>query len=113
MFWGKRAFSNAEDFGRYQERLIRLLYKNPARYREFMMLSTKTEDPARRMYYVGVPAEAFAEGFDDFEYVPDEEVPNVIDAVIVADVDSEEFTARFRYSSRALVTAAVRFVDGP
>ena len=36
-----------------------------------------------------------------------------IDAVIVADVNSEEFTSRFRYSSPSIVTDAVHFLDGP
>jgi hypothetical protein len=99
MIWGKRAFSNTEDFGRYQESVLKLLYANPTRYREFMMVATKTEDPASRMYYIGVPMDEFAESFDGFEYVPEDELPKVIDAVIVADVDSEEFTRRFRYAS--------------
>jgi hypothetical protein len=110
---GKRAFSSVEDFAQYQERLIKLLYENPTRYREFIMVRTKTEDPFSRIYYVGVPAEAFTEGFDGFEYVRDEELPKVIDAVIVADVNSEEFTSRFRYSPLSIVTDAVHFVDGP
>lgn len=113
MFWVKRALSNAEELGRYHERLVKLLYENPTRYREFMMVSTKTEDPASRMYYVGVLSEAFTEGFDGFEYVRDDELPEVIDAVIAADVDSEEFTSRFRYSSRSIASNAVHFLDEP
>ena len=111
MIWGKRAFSNTEDFGRYQERLLNLLYANPKQYREFMMVTTRTEDPESRMYYVGVPSEELAEGFDGFEHVPDEELPKEIDTVIVAAVESEEFTRRFRYSA-TLATTAVHFVDG-
>ena len=111
MLWGKREFSNAEDFGRYQERLVRLLYENPSRHREFMMVRTKTEDPVSAMYYVGVPTEVSTEAFDGFEHVPDEELPKVIDAVIVADVHSEEFTTRFRYASQSIITDAVHFLD--
>jgi hypothetical protein len=113
MIWGKRAFSSIEDFGQYQERLIKHLYQNPTRYREFIMVRAKTEDPASKIYYVGVPAETFTESFAGFEYVRDEELPKVIDAVIVADVNSEEFTSRFNYSSLSIVTDAVHFLDGP
>jgi hypothetical protein len=110
MVWGKRAFSNA-DFGRYHERLLKLLYANPASYREFMMVSTKTEDPTLRMYYVGVPLEKFTIAFDEFEYVPDEELPRVIDTVIVADVESKEFITRFRHPSQTIVADSVHFID--
>jgi hypothetical protein len=113
MIWGKRAFSGAEDFGRYQELLIKLLYEHSACYREFMMVNIKTEHPSSRMYYVGVPTEDFMTGFDGFEYVRDEELPKVIDAVIVADIGSEEFTSRFRYSSQSIVTDAVHSLGGP
>jgi len=111
MIWGKRAFSSAEDLGRYHERLLKLLYTNPSRYREFMMVSTKTEDPVLRMYYVGVPTEEFTEGFDGFECIQDNELPKVIDIVIVADVKSDDFIKRFRYPSQTFGTDAVRFID--
>jgi hypothetical protein len=111
MVWGKRACSSAE-FGRYHDHLLKLLYANPAHYQEFMMVSTKTEDPTLRMYYVGVPLEKFTEGFERFEYVPDEELPKVIDTVIVADVKSAEFITRFRYASQTIRANSVHFLDG-
>jgi hypothetical protein len=101
MNWGKRALSDI-DFGRHHEHLLKLLYLNPGRYREFMMVATKTEDPAFRMYYVGVPPEVPTRAFEGFEYVPDEELPKEIDTVIVAAVESEEFRSRFRYLSETL-----------
>jgi hypothetical protein len=77
-----------------------------------MMITTKTAHPASKMYYVGVPTEAFEEGFDEFEYVPDEQLPKEIDAVIVAAVESQEFTSRFRYLSETLAAETVHFLDG-
>lgn len=109
MVWGKRAFSDAE-FGRYHERLLKLLYANPARYREFMMVATKTESLALKTYYVGVPLKPFMQAFDEFEYVPDDELPKVIDWVIVADVESEQFVTRFRYTSQTIAASGVHFV---
>jgi hypothetical protein len=109
MNWGKRALSDIEDFGRYHKHLLRLLYLNPGRYREFMMVATKTEDPASRMYYVGVPPEVPTRAFEGFEYVPDEKLPKEIDTVIVAAVESEEFRSRFRYLSETLPADANAF----
>jgi hypothetical protein len=99
MIWGKRPFANAH-FARYQDRLVKLLYANPAQYREFMMVGTNTDDPAVRVYYVGVPMEAFMEAFDGFEIVDGNDLPKEIDSSIVADVDSEEFQSRFRFRGR-------------
>jgi hypothetical protein len=98
VIWGRRQFAKA-DFARYHERLIKLLHANPAQYREFAMVGTNTEAPTVRMYYVGVPMEAFMEAFDGFEAVKDQELPREIDVVIVADVSSEEFRSRFRFRS--------------
>jgi len=110
MVWGKRAFSNS-DFSRYHEILLKLLYANPAHHREFMMVSIKTEDPTLRMYYVGVPLETFTVEFDEFEHVPDEELPKLIDTVIVADVKSDDFVSRFRYASQTFTAGVVDFID--
>jgi hypothetical protein len=109
MNWGKRTLSDIEDFGRYHEQLLKLLYSNPGRYQEFMMVTTKTEDPASRMYFVGVPPEVPTGAFEGFEYVSDEELPKEIDSVIVAAVESEEFTSRFRYRAKTLAAGASAF----
>jgi hypothetical protein len=94
--WGKRQFSDSE-FARYHDRLVKLLYRYPTRYREFMMVNTKTENPSARMYYVGVPTDVFMQAFDGFELVKDQDLPKEIDTVIVADVRSDEFENRFQF----------------
>jgi hypothetical protein len=111
MNWGKRALSNIEDSSRYHEHLLKLLYSNPGRYQEFMMVTTKTEEPTSRMYYVGVPPEVPTGAFEGFEYVPEGELPKEIDSVIVAAVESEEFTSRFRYLSETRAASAAHFLD--
>ena len=98
MIWGRRQLAKA-DLARYHARIIKLLYANPAQYREFMMVGTKTEAPTVGIYYVGVPIEAFMEAFDGFELVKAADLPREIDTVIVADVSSEEFKSRFGFRS--------------
>jgi hypothetical protein len=94
--WGKRQLSDSE-FARYHDRLVKLLYRYPTRYQEFMMVNTKTENPSARMYYVGVPTDVFMQAFDGFELVKDQDLPKEIDTVIVADVRSDEFENRFQF----------------
>jgi hypothetical protein len=98
VIWGKRQFPSSE-LARYHDRLVKLLYRFPARYREFILVGTKTENPLARMYYVGVPMDAFMTAFDGFERVEDQDLPGEIDTVIIADVASEEFKSRFRIQS--------------
>jgi hypothetical protein len=96
VIWAKRQFPNAE-FGRYHDRLIKLLYRFPVRYREFIMVSAKTQNSTARTYYVGVPTDVFMTAFDGFDVIRDQDLPDEIDTLIVGDVASEEFKNRFQF----------------
>ena len=96
MVWGKRQFPHSE-FTLYHDRLIKLLYRFPAQYREFMLVAAKTENPLTKTYYVGVPMDVFMTAFDGFELIEDQALPEEIDTVIVGDVTSGEFKSRFQF----------------
>src|SRR6266702_2220432 len=53
MVWGKRRFKDVE-YVPYFERFEKLLIANGAQYREFIMVSTKTDDPFVDDFYIGV-----------------------------------------------------------
>ena len=95
MFWAKRRFEYAA-YGPYQDQLEKLLMANPTHYKEFLMVSTKTDDPAVSDYYIGVPSETFLAAFDGFERVAESDLPKEIDSFHLGDATKEPFKSRFR-----------------
>jgi len=73
---------------------------NPTLYREFIMVSTKSEGAANSMYYVGLPNEKFMAAFDGFERVEETELPKIIDTLRIADATTDEFKSRFEFKHR-------------
>lgn len=53
MVWGKRRFDGV-DYVPYFDRLDKMLLSNGALYREFIMVSTKTDRPLTADFYLGV-----------------------------------------------------------
>jgi hypothetical protein len=100
MIWAKRRFEFAT-YAPYFDRLEKLLMANPTLYRQFIMVSTKTDDPGVDDYYVGVPAQAFLAAFDGFEIVGEDQLPNEIDTLHIADATTDEFKSRFRFRDRS------------
>lgn len=96
MVWIKRRF-HAADYAPYMQRLENLLMANAALYREFLMVSTKTDDVLTDDYYIGVPNESFLLGFDGFERVAESDLPKEIDTFHLGDATKEPFTSRFRF----------------
>jgi hypothetical protein len=96
MIWAKRSFEFAA-YAPYMDRLEKLLMANPTLYRQFIMVSTKTDDPGVDDYYVGVPALAFMTGFDGFEIVSEDQLPKEIDTLHLADGTTDEFKSHFRF----------------
>jgi hypothetical protein len=96
MVWIKRRF-NAADYAPYMKRLENLLMANASRYPEFLMVSTKTDEPLVSDYYIGVPNESFLIGFDGFERVAENDVPKEIDSFHLGDATKEPFKSRFRF----------------
>ena len=84
MIWAKRRFEAAA-YAPYMDRLRDLMLVNPARYREFIMISTKTDKSHLDEYYIGVPNEAFLRDFKGFEVVREEDLPTKIDAFHLGD----------------------------
>jgi hypothetical protein len=74
---------------------------NPTAYKEFLMVSTKTDDAGVSDYYVGVPSEPFLAAFDGFERVSEGELPKEIGVFHLGDSTKEPFTSRFRFRSRS------------
>jgi hypothetical protein len=99
MVWIKRRFA-AADYAPYMDYLTKLLFANPRQYQEFIMVSTKTPDAMVSDYYVGLPDEALAGGFDGFERVGESDLPKTIDVLLVADATKEPFTSRFHFAVR-------------
>jgi hypothetical protein len=99
MVWLKRRFA-AADYGPYMDHLTQLMDANPRLYREFIMVSTKTPDALVSDYYVGLPNEALAGGFDGFVRVGERDLPKIIDGAHVADTTEEPFTSRFHFAAR-------------
>jgi hypothetical protein len=61
-------------------------------------MSTGVSKPALSNYYVGVPS--FLAEFDGFDIVPESQLPNEIDTVLLADATTDEFKSRFRFRKR-------------
>jgi len=99
MVWGKRRFAGA-DYSPYFDRLEKLMMATATRYREFMMVSTNTDDILVSDYYVGVPNEAFMAAFDGFERVEESQVPKVIDTLHIGDANEVERRFQFRHRLR-------------
>jgi hypothetical protein len=99
MIWAKRQFRFAE-YAPYMERLDRLMLANPSMYSQFIMVSTDVSKPALSNYYVGVPDQSFLAEFDGFDIVPESQLPNEIDTVLIADATTDEFKSRFRFRKR-------------
>jgi hypothetical protein len=96
MIWAKRRFAYA-DYSPYFDRMEKLVMANPTLYRQFIMVSTKTDGPGESMYYVGVPNETFMAMFDGFERVSEAGLPKIIDTLHIADAATDEFTSRFKF----------------
>lgn len=96
MIWAKRRFEFAA-YAPYMDRLEKLLLENTTLYRQFIMVSTKTDDPGVDDYYVGVPAQAFLAGFDGFAAVSEGQLPKEIDTLHIADATTDEFKSRFKF----------------
>jgi hypothetical protein len=75
MIWIKRRFDGS-DYVPYMDRLQKLLFANAPLYAEFIMVSTKTDDPLVDDYYIGVPNESLLVGFDGFKRVAESDLPN-------------------------------------
>ena len=99
MFWGKRQFAYA-DFAPYQDRLSQLLMADAGNYRQYIMVSTDTGKPGISNYYVGVPREALLRFFDGFDPVTEQDLPQEIDTLLLAEGSSDEFTSRFKFRRR-------------
>jgi hypothetical protein len=96
MIWCKRSFAYAE-YAPYAKKLEELMLKFPTQYREFIMVSTKTQEPGFNDYYVGLPSAPLLALFDGFATIPEELLPKEIDSLEIADGTSEEFTSRFKF----------------
>jgi hypothetical protein len=95
LIWAKREFEWV-DYSSSHDRLKKLLMANPAQYRQFIMVGVRTSnDPSRRVYYIGLPSSVFLTLFDGFEVVSEIELPKRIDCVLLADTTTEEFRSRF------------------
>ena len=64
----------------------------PARYAEFLMISTNTDEPLTSDYYVGP--------FSSFERVSENGLPKEIDTFLFGDQTKEPFTSRFKFKKR-------------
>src|SRR5229473_3182878 len=95
MIWGKRRFANAA-YRPYFDKLEKLMLAQPARYQQFIMVSTEGEKVGVSDYYVGVPDEVSMLAFDGFTRVAEAELPKEIDTIHVAAPTSSEFTTRFK-----------------
>ena len=99
MFWAKRRFEWAE-YAPYQDRLEKLLMANAARYREYMMFSMEQKVGLADVF-VGVPAQELLAVFDGFDAVPKNQVPKVIDTLLVADVNAfKDAGFEFKHNKR-------------
>jgi hypothetical protein len=96
MRWAKRRFEGA-DYGPYFDLFEKLLMANPKFYRQFIMVSTKTDEPGVNDMWIGVPDPSFLAEFDGFEGVTESELPKEIDTLLIADATTDQFKTRFRF----------------
>jgi hypothetical protein len=100
LIWAKREFEWA-DHSSCHDRLGELRMANPTQDQQFIMVGVRTSnDPSKRMYYIGLPSSVFLPLFDGFEVVSEIELPKRIDCVLLADTTTEEFRSRFLIVSR-------------
>jgi hypothetical protein len=99
MVWLKRRFEWAE-YRPYFDLLEQLLLSNAALYQEFLMVSTNTQNVGVSDYYIGLPHEAFAAGFEGFERVGEAELPKRINVLHIGDATKEPFISRFHFEVR-------------
>ena len=97
MVWGKRRFDGVE-YVPYFDRFEKLLLANGTLYREFIMVSTKTDNPFVDDFYIGVPNDVFLALFDGFERIGEADLPKVIDTLHIADASTDQFKSRFRFA---------------
>jgi hypothetical protein len=97
MIWGKRRFDGVE-YIPYFERFEKLLIANGALYREFIMVSTKTDKPLTDDFYIGVPNKSFLAAFDGFEEISESELPKLIDTLHIADASTDNFKSLFQFN---------------
>ena len=96
MVWGKRRFDGV-DYVPHFDRLEKMLLSNGSLYREFIMVSTKTDRPQTADFYLGVPNKSFLAAFDGFEKISESQLPKLIDTLHIADATTENFTSRFQF----------------
>jgi hypothetical protein len=96
MIWGKRRFDGV-DYVPYFDRLEKLLMANGTLYREFIMVSTKTDKPLTDDYYLGVSNKSFLAAFDGFDEISESELPKLIDTLHIADATTENFKSCFQF----------------
>jgi len=74
---------------------------NTSNYQEFMLVSVKCEDnPRENEYYVGVPDQEMLSQFNEFNAIEESEVPEIIDAIHIADSSKETFKNRFQFRTK-------------
>jgi hypothetical protein len=98
MYWAKRRFEWAQ-YAPYQDRLEKLLMANAMQYREFMMFSIEQKVGLSDVY-VGVPIKESMLLFDGFEPVSEDELPKVVDTLLVADATAFAERFEFRHNQR-------------
>lgn len=99
MIWSKRRFQWA-DFTPYLDCLEKLMLANASLYREFLMVSLKTEKAGESEVYVGLPHRSFMNAFDGFELVDETDVPKIVDKLLGGDRNSFDSRFEFRHNQR-------------
>jgi len=94
MVWLKRRF-RAADCVPYQDKLAHLMLAMPARYSEFAMVSIRTDEVSARDYFISLPLDALAVGFDGFERVVETDLPREIDSFHLG--NATKLASRFRF----------------
>ena len=99
MVWAKHRFAYA-DYSPYFDRLEKLLMANATLYRQFIMVSTETDNAGVSDYYVGVPIKRSWRILTDLKRSGKTELPTEIDALHIADATTDEFKSCFRFRER-------------
>ena len=108
MIWVKRRFAYA-DYAPYQDRMEKLLMANAPLYQQFLMVSTKADDPDVSTYYVGVQSESFPVGFGGFERVSEDALPKQIDVLHLLAVCRGPNPHRILKTTAALMQLSERY----
>ena len=99
MIWLKKRFQFAE-YAPAMDLLEKLMMSMPARYSEFLMVSTETGQAGVSDYYIGVPSLEMAGPFRDFEKISENDLPKVIDTSHLGDSTKEPFASHFKFKKR-------------